>query len=121
MSPERSRQPERRETAEETMQRFIGFTKRPFEHPFDERFTRMATDWEYQMDTLYGNEELARVNKDEKLRGVKGIHEKLEHALVQGGIPALKIEFLKQTLAHTGVPKMGDAALPAIKRIINFR
>jgi hypothetical protein len=120
MSPERL-QPERRETAEQTIQRFISFTKRPFETEIASRFDSVATEWEYHMNTLYGHEELMRVNKDENLRGVRYIEEKLEHALVQGGISALKIEFLKQALSHTKVEKMGENALPAIKRIINFK
>ena len=121
MSPERRQHQEKKETAEQTIQRFIGFTKHPFENEIADRFSRIATDWEYYMDTLYGNEELMRVNKDENLRGVKGIEEKLEQALVQGGLSSLKIEFLKQALGHTKVSRMGENALPAIKRIINFR
>lgn len=121
MSPERKNHQEKRETAEQTIQRFIEFTKWPFENEVVGKLTKIATDWEYYMDTLYGNEELMRINKDESLRGVKGIEEKLEQALVQGGLSSLKIEFLKQALGHTKVSRMGENALPAIKRIINFR
>lgn len=120
MSPERLH-PERKETAEETIQRFISFTKHPFENQTVTMFDKIATEWEYHMNTLYGHEELMRVNKDENLRGVKDIQQKLEHALVQGGMSALKIEFLKQILTHTKISRMRENALPAIKRIINFK
>jgi hypothetical protein len=121
MSPERRKQTENKETAEQTIQRFISFTKHPFEEGVADSFNKLATDWEYYMNTLYGNEELMRINKDENLKGVRDIEQKLQHALVQGGLSELKIEFLKQTLSHTKVSKMGEQALPAIKRIINFR
>lgn len=121
MSPERRNHTEKKETAEQTIQRFISFTKRPFEEAIADRYNKVAIDWEYHMDTLYGDEEMMRINKDENLKGVRDIEQKLEHALVQGGLSALKIEFLKQTLAHTKISRMGEQALPAIKRIINFR
>ena len=73
------------------------------------------------MDRLYGNEERMRINKDEGLRGVKDIRERLQQALVRGGMPALKIEFLSQMFAHTKISRMGENAFPVIARIVNFK
>ncbi len=119
MSPERSK-PERRETAEETLQRFINFTQHPFGDEVNEEFG-VAAIWEHHMDKLYGNEERMRLNKDESLRGVRGIQERLQQALVRGGMPALKIEFLNQMFAHAKISTMGENAFPAIARIVNFK
>lgn len=81
----------------------------------------LDVEWEHQMNRLYGNEELARVTKNATYRGVPGIKESLKLAFERGGLPGLKFVFMQQAIEHTDVASMGEAALTAFKKIIDYK
>ena len=106
--------PIREELPQETVERFVNFTRNPL---IDED-SRQYTDWQHEMDRLYGNPELAHLSRDRSLEGVTGIRETLEATYEREGLEGLKVEFLRQTIAHT---RLGSLHTRIIEVILNFQ
>jgi hypothetical protein len=103
------------EQSRKTVEGFIAYTKTLLSgesHTID-------VEWEHQMNILYGNEELLRVTKNKEYKGIPGIKDELESAYESGGLPQLKITFIRKAVENTQVSKLGDASLNAFKRIID--
>ncbi len=112
-------QPEVKDSAEkptEVVERFINFTK----NVFADGSRDIDIEWEHEMNTLYGNEELERTTKNQKYRGVAGIKDDLLEAYVSGGLIQLKATFMVRASEHTRVSELGDLTINAFIGVIDF-
>jgi len=107
------------EPSKRTIESFIDFTKKILKG--ENRNRDFDIEWEDQMNILYGNEELLRITKDERYRGVPGIRESLTAAYIKGGLSELKQVFLHQTLEHTTAANMGEIAQIAFEKIRAYK
>jgi hypothetical protein len=105
------------EKSRKTVESFIETTKTLFAN----ENRHMDIEWEHQMNVLYGNEELLRVTKNEAYKGIPGIKEDLRVAYENGGLSELKATFIVKAVKNTNVSKMGDAAIIAFKKLIDFK
>lgn len=105
------------EEPKETVGRFIQLTR----DPFPEVSRSGDIFWESVTGRLYGDEELLRVTKDERYKGIKGIESDLEAALKRGGLSALKAEFFAKALEHTELGTLRGAVVLILEKIIAFK
>jgi hypothetical protein len=106
-----------KEQSERKVESFMRYTKTVLlqeNHDLD-------VEWEYQMNRLFGNEELLQVTKDLSYKGIPGIREYLRSAYENGGLPELKAAFFTKAIEHTNVKNMGDATQTAFKKIIDYK
>lgn len=100
----------------EVIARFINFTK----HVLADESEDIDIEWEHQMNMLFGSEELERVTRNRKYRGIPGIKNDLTSAYENGGFPQLKATFIVRAIEHTKVAELGDACINAFKGVIDF-
>lgn len=105
------------ETPEQTVERFIGFTKKVLSDSSPD----VDMFWEVEMLKLYGSEELVRVTKDKAYMGVKGVKEDLGTAFSAGGLASLKVRFLVTALENTQIGKLTEPFVTAFERIMLFK
>ena len=112
---QRERQPVP-ETPAQTVERFIGFTKTIFSKDSHD----LDVLWEYEMNKLYGNEELLRVTKNVAYMGVKDVKESLVEAVSRGGLPLLRARFLVLAIENTQVGNMQEPLVTAFDKELKF-
>ncbi len=106
------------EQPKEAVGRFVEFTR----HPFEAGEFMGDTLWTAVVDGLYGDEELARITGDASYRGIEGIGDELETALIEGGLDLLKATFFVRLHEHTGIANTRSyPKIEAIRRIISFK
>lgn len=108
-----------------TLDEFIGFTRNPLpENEWQDcgflgDFNRAKHKWIDLTDMLYGNEELRRVTKNERYKGVEDIRIILEDSLRESGRLGLVDEFSNQ-LMIVADPDQINTVLPFLDKISDF-
>ena len=108
-----------------TLERFIEFSRNPLQesewqdYSQEGDFDALKHRWIDFTDMLYGNEELRRITKNDKYKGVEGIKETLEDSLRESGRMGLIEEFSNQIIIIAGTEQI-STVLPFLDKISDF-
>jgi len=106
------------EKPEETVERFLQSSRHIFRHVSSD----LDTKWHYQIDTLFGHEELRQVDRNDAYIGIPGARAYLISECKSGGLLGLEVAFINKVYPHTKDAQITeDAIRTGFKKILDFK